>query len=91
MGFDRVLIGVHGDLVRVIFFLTLSFLISDFVSPFSLSLSRSCLPLFFSLCWRLSIYTSKKQRSWVLVRTVSLIRGDGKGTIYRGGSGGGIG
>ena len=41
VGFDTVLIGVHGDLVRVIFFLTLSFLISDFVSSLSLSLSLS--------------------------------------------------
>ena len=42
VGFDRVLIGVHGDLVRVIFFLTLSFLIFDFVSlSFFLSLSLS--------------------------------------------------
>ena len=42
VGFDGVLIGVHGDLVRVIFFLTLSFLIFDFVS-LSLSLSLSLL------------------------------------------------
>ena len=49
VGFDRVLIGVHGDLVRVIFFLTLSFLIFDFVS-LSLSLSLSLVSHSFSLC-----------------------------------------